>query len=32
MAEFMTGLELVRAKTIADGDDICDFRYVKEQA
>ena len=24
----MTGLELVRTKTIADGDDICDFRYV----
>ena len=32
MAEFMTGLELVRTKTIADGDDICDFRYVKKQA
>jgi hypothetical protein len=30
--EFMTGLELVRTKTIADGDDICDFRYVKIQA
>jgi len=28
----MTGLELVRTKTIAGGDDICDFRYVKEQA
>lgn len=29
MAEFMTGLKLVRTKTIADGDDICDFRYMK---
>jgi hypothetical protein len=29
MAEFMTGLELVRTKTIAGGDAICDFRYVK---
>jgi hypothetical protein len=32
MAEFMTGLELIRTKTIAGGDDICDFRYVKERA
>ena len=31
-AEFYTGLELVRTKTIAGGDQICDFRYVKEQA
>ena len=31
-AEFMTGLELVRTKTIAEGDDVCDFRYVKKQA
>ncbi|MBN1313721.1 MAG: L-2-amino-thiazoline-4-carboxylic acid hydrolase, partial [Anaerolineae bacterium] len=29
MAEFMTGLELVRTKTIANGDDVCDFRYIK---
>ena len=29
VAEFMTGLKLVRTKTIAGGDDICDFRYVK---
>ena len=28
-AEFMTGLELVRTKTLAAGDDVCDFRYVK---
>jgi len=28
-AEFMTGLKLVRTKTLAQGDDICDFRYVK---
>jgi len=28
-AEFMTGLKLVRTKTLAEGDDICDFRYVK---
>lgn len=28
-AEFMTGLELQRTMTIAEGDDICDFRYVK---
>jgi hypothetical protein len=32
MAEFLTGLELARTKTIADGDDICEFRHVKEQA
>jgi len=32
VAEFLTGLELKRTKTIAGGDDICDFRYVKEQA
>jgi len=32
MVEFMTGLKLARTKTIADGDDICVFRYVKEQA
>jgi hypothetical protein len=32
MAEFVTGLELVRTKTIAGGDDICVFRHVKEQA
>ena len=31
-AEFYTGLELIRTKTIAGGDEICDFRYVKEQA
>jgi hypothetical protein len=31
-AEFMTGLELRRTKTLAEGDDVCDFRYVKEQA
>jgi hypothetical protein len=31
-AEFYTGLELVRTKTIAGGDQICDFRYVKERA
>ena len=29
-AEFMTGLELRRAKTLAKGDHICDFRYVKK--
>jgi len=28
-AEFMTGLKLVRTKTLAEGYDICDFRYVK---
>jgi len=32
MAEFMTGLELVRTKTIADGDGVCDFRYIKKSA
>jgi hypothetical protein len=26
----MTGLELARTKTIADGDDVCVFRYVKK--
>jgi hypothetical protein len=31
-AEFMTGLELKRTKTLAEGDSVCDFRYVKEQA
>jgi hypothetical protein len=31
-AEFYTGLKLERTKTIAGGDEICDFRYVKEQA
>ncbi len=30
MAEFMTGLKLLRTKTIAGGDAICDFRYVRE--
>jgi hypothetical protein len=30
-AEFMTGLELKRTKTIAAGDDVCDFRYVRAQ-
>jgi hypothetical protein len=29
LAEFMTGLKLVRTKTLAEGHDICDFRYVK---
>ena len=28
-AEFMTGLELQRTMTIAEGDEVCDFRYVK---
>jgi len=28
-AEFMTGLKLVRTRTLAEGADICDFRYVK---
>jgi hypothetical protein len=32
MAEFMTGLKLERTKTIAGGDDVCDFRYVQELA
>ena len=32
MAEFLTGLELTRTKTIADGDDVCVFRYVKKTA
>jgi hypothetical protein len=30
MAEFMTGLKLERTKTIAGGDEICDFRYVQD--
>ncbi len=30
-AEYMTGLNLVRTKTLADGDDLCDFRYYKER-
>jgi hypothetical protein len=30
LAEFMTGLELRRTKTLAEGDPICDFRYVKK--
>jgi hypothetical protein len=29
-AEFMTGLELRRTQTLASGDNICDFRYVKK--
>jgi len=29
--EFMTGLELKRTQTLAQGDPICDFRYVKKQ-
>jgi hypothetical protein len=29
MVEFMTGLELVRTKTIADGDAVCDSSYVR---
>ncbi|MCT4562721.1 MAG: L-2-amino-thiazoline-4-carboxylic acid hydrolase [Maledivibacter sp.] len=28
-AQYMEGLKLVRTKTIANGDKICDFRYVK---
>jgi len=28
-AKFMTGLKLIRTKTLAEGYDICDFRYVK---
>lgn len=32
VAEYMTGLELVRTKTIAAGDEICDFRYVRKEA
>jgi len=28
-AEFMTGLQLVRTQTLADGDPRCSFRYVK---
>lgn len=28
-AKYMEGLKLVRTKTIADGDEVCDFRYVK---
>ena len=27
--ELLTGLKFVRTKTIANGDDICDFRFVK---
>ena len=30
-AEYMTGLELVRTKTLAEGDDVCDFRYFLER-
>jgi hypothetical protein len=29
VAQYYTGLELVRTKTIADGDALCDFRYIK---
>jgi len=29
VASYYTGLELVRTKTLADGDDHCDFHYVK---
>jgi hypothetical protein len=29
MAEFMKGLKLVRTQTLANGDPMCDFRYVK---
>jgi hypothetical protein len=32
VAEYFTGLEFVRTKTIASGDEICDFRYVKKSA
>jgi hypothetical protein len=32
MAEFMTGLGLERTRTIAAGDHVCDFRYVRMQA
>ena len=31
-AEYMTGLEFVRTKTLADGGDLCDFRYYKEDS
>lgn len=27
--ELLTGLKFIRTKTIASGDDICDFRFVK---
>lgn len=30
MAEFMTGLDLIRTKTIAGGDALCDFRYIRD--
>jgi hypothetical protein len=29
-AKYMKGLRFVRAKTLANGDDLCDFRYFKE--
>lgn len=29
-AEYMKGLELRRTKTLARGDELCDFRYVKK--
>jgi len=29
-AEYMTGLTFFRSKTLAEGDDVCNFRYMKE--
>ena len=31
VAEYMPGIELARTKTIADGDEVCEFRYRREQ-
>jgi hypothetical protein len=31
VAEYYQGLEFIRTKTIANGDEYCDFRFVKEQ-
>lgn len=30
IATYMQGLKFVRTKTIVNGDDICNFRYIKE--
>jgi hypothetical protein len=29
--KLLTGLEFIRTKTIANGNDVCDFRFLKKQ-
>ena len=29
--KMLTGLTFIRTKTIANGDDICDFRFIKQK-